>query len=43
MPELTEIITAVTDFIADYVIFVAAGGIIGLAAYVFGRFAKAAR
>jgi len=43
MPTFTEIITAVTDFMADYAVFFAAGTVVGLIVYGAKKLAKGGR
>lgn len=43
MPTLVEILTAVTDFITPYLPFVAAGAILGSAAWLLKKVIKAGR
>jgi hypothetical protein len=43
MPTLTELVTAATDFISTYAVFIAGGAVMGLGAYALGRLVKGAR
>ena len=43
MPTFTEIVAAVSDFLADYQIFLAAGAVIGLSIWAALKFVKGGR
>lgn len=43
MPELTEVITAVTGFIGNYAVYISAGLIVGLGANALHRLVRAGR
>jgi type II secretory pathway component PulF len=43
MPSLTEIISAVTDFVSDYAVFFVGGLVIGLAAWAISRLTRSGR
>ncbi len=43
MPTLNEILTAVTDFVNNFAVFIAAGLIVGVAAAAIGRLVRAGR
>jgi hypothetical protein len=40
---LAEIVTAVTGLMEDYIVFISAGAVIGLAAFLLRRLAKGIR
>ncbi len=43
LPTLTEVITATSDFVADWAVFIAGGLIIGLAGVALSRLIRAGR
>jgi len=43
MPTLTEIITAVSNFISDYAVFFVGGLVIGLAGWAISRLTRSGR
>lgn len=43
MPTFAEILTSITDFIADYAVFFAAGTVVGLMVAAAKRLAKGGR
>jgi type II secretory pathway component PulF len=43
MPTLTEILSAVTDFVSSYAVFFVGGLVIGLAAWAISRLTRSGR
>jgi type II secretory pathway component PulF len=43
MPSLTDILSAVTDFVSSYAVFFVAGLVVGIAAWAISRLTRSGR